>query len=135
MAKAKEMFVNLPVKDLPRSMAFFRALGFDFNMDFTNDDGACMVVGPNIYAMLLTEPFFQTFTDKTVIDSHSQVEALVCISVDDRAGVDDLVAKARAAGGTVPRQPQDHGFMYGHGFQDLDGHVWEVVAMAPAEAS
>jgi predicted lactoylglutathione lyase len=127
---AKEMFVNLPVKDLPRSMAFFRALGFDFNMDFTNEQGACMVVGPNIYAMLLTEPFFRTFTDKTVIDAHSQVEVLVCISVDDRASVDDLVAKARAAGGKVPREPQDHGFMYGHGFQDLDGHVWEVIAMA-----
>jgi predicted lactoylglutathione lyase len=127
---AKEMFVNLPVKDLPRSMAFFRALGFDFNMDFTNEQGACMVVGPNIYAMLLTEPFFRTFTDKTVIDSHSHVEVLVCISVEDRAGVDDMVAKAKAAGGKVPREPQDHGFMYGHGFQDLDGHVWEVIAMA-----
>lgn len=129
---AKEMFVNLPVKDLPRSMAFFRALGFDFNMDFTNDSGACLVLGPNIYAMLLTEPFFATFTDKTVIDAHSHVEVLVCITLDDRAAVDDIVAKASAAGGTVPRQPQDHGFMYGHGFQDLDGHVWEVVAMATA---
>lgn len=132
---AKEMFVNLPVKDLPRSMAFFRALGYEFNMDFTNDAGACLVLGPNIYAMLLTEPFFRTFTDKTVIDAHSQVEVLVCLSLENRAAVDEMVAKAKAAGGTVPRQPQDHGFMYGHGFQDLDGHVWEVVAMAPAGAA
>lgn len=131
-AFAKEMFVNLPVKDLPRSMAFFRALGFDFNLQFTNESGACLVLGPNIYAMLLAEPFFASFTGKTIIDAHEQVEVLVCISVAERAKVDEVVAKAKAAGGTVPRDPQDHGFMYGHGFQDLDGHVWEVVAMAPA---
>ena len=130
----KQIFVNLPVRDLKRSMTFFKELGMSFDPAFTNDDAACLVIGENIFAMLLTTPFFQTFTDKTLIDAHTQVQTLVCLSCESRAEVDDLVAKAIAAGGRAPREPQDHGFMYGHGFEDLDGHIWELVHMNPEAA-
>ena len=130
----KQIFVNLPVHDLKQSMTFFKALGLSFDSVFTNDDAACLVIGENIFAMLLTTPFFQTFTDKTLIDAHTQVQTLVCLSCESRAEVDDLVAKAIAAGGRAPRPPQDHGFMYGHAFEDLDGHIWELVHMAPEAA-
>ncbi|OWW19613.1 VOC family protein [Noviherbaspirillum denitrificans] len=125
----KQIFVNLPVKDLERTKAFFGALGYSFNAQFTNDKAACMVVSEEIYVMLLTEPFFQGFTGKAIADAHKVTEVLLCLSCDSRAEVDDLVAKAIAAGGKAPREPQDHGFMYGHGFEDLDGHIWELVHM------
>ena len=127
----KQIFVNLAVRDLKRSMDYFKALGFDFNPQFTSDQGASMIVGENIYAMLLTEPFFQTFTKKPISDAKKSTEVLVCLSCESRAEVDDLVAKAVAAGGTTPREPKDYGFMYGHGFLDLDGHIWELVYMDP----
>ena len=127
----KQIFVNLAVQDLARSMGFFERLGFHFDANFTNDSGACMVVGENIYAMLLAREFFQTFTAKTLCDATRQTEVLVGISCESRAEVDALVAKAVAAGGSAPRAPQDHGFMYGHGFEDLDGHTWELVHMVP----
>src|SRR6478735_8682621 len=130
----KQIFVNLPVRDLKRSMTFFKALGLSFNPAFTNENAACLVIGENLYAMLLTEPFFQTFTDKTLIDAHTHVETLICLSCESRAEVDDVIAKAVAAGGRTPRPPQDHGFMYGHAFEDLDGHIWELVHMAPEAA-
>ncbi|WP_277186348.1 VOC family protein [Caballeronia sp. BR00000012568055] len=130
----KQIFVNLPVRDLKRSMTFFKALGLNFDSNFTNDDAACLVIGENIYAMLLVEPFFQTFTEKPLVDAHKQTETLVCLSCESRAEVDDLVARAVAAGGRAPRAPQDHGFMYGHGFEDLDGHIWELMHMS-AEAA
>ena len=127
----KQIFVNLPVKDLQRSTAFFKSLGYAFNADFTNDSGACMVISEDrIHAMLLTEAFFQGFTKKPVADASKTTEVLVCLSCDSRDEVDSLVAKALAAGGTAPNPPQDHGFMYSHGFEDLDGHVWELVHMA-----
>ncbi len=125
----KQIFVNLPVKDLSRSMTFFKSLGFAFNPQFTNEQAACMIVGDNIYTMLLAEPFFQTFTSKAICDATQSTEVLVCISCESRAGVDALVAKALAAGGQSPRAPQDHGFMYAHGFDDLDGHIWELMHM------
>ncbi len=128
---ASQIFVNLPVKDLTRSVAFFSALGFTFNPTFTDDNATCMIIGENIFAMLLTEPFFRTFTDKDLCDTATQTEVLVALSLDSRADVDAMVAKAKAAGGRVPRPPQDHGFMYGHGFEDLDGHIWEVFHMEP----
>ncbi|MCH7343393.1 VOC family protein [Pelomonas sp. CA6] len=128
------IFVNLPVKDLPRSMRFFAELGYAFNPQFTNDAAACMVISEHIYAMLLTEPFFQGFTAKPIADATRSTEVLVCLSCQSREEVDALVAKARAAGAAVPRQPQDHGFMYGHGFEDLDGHIWELVYMDMAAA-
>jgi predicted lactoylglutathione lyase len=129
---ATQIFVNLPIKNMERSQAFFKALGYSFNPQFTNEQGACMVISDTIYVMLLVEPFFQTFTGKAIADAKKTTEVLVCLSCESRAAVDDMVRKAKAAGGTVPRQPQDHGFMYGHGFEDLDGHIWEVMYMDPA---
>ena len=128
----KQIYVNLPVKDLARSIAFFKALDFNFNPQFTNDQGACMVIGENIDAMLLVEAFFKTFTTKAVCDAMRSTEVLVCLSCESRAEVDALVSKALAAGGASPRPPQDHGIMYGHGFEDLDGHLWELVHMTAA---
>ena len=126
---ARKIFVNLPIRDMERSRAFFGALGFSFNPQFTNDQGACMVIGEDIFAMLLVEKFFQTFTRKPVADARKSTEVLVCLSCESRAEVDELVRKARAAGAAVPRPPQDHGFMYQHGFEDLDGHIWELAYM------
>ncbi|MBN9410971.1 MAG: VOC family protein [Burkholderiales bacterium] len=130
----RQIFVNLPIKDMVRSQAFFRSLGFDFNPQFTNDQGACMVIADNIFAMLLVEPFFQGFTKKKIVDAHQGTEVLVCLSCESREQVDELVAKALAAGGRAPMDKQDHGFMYGHGFEDLDGHQWELVWMNPEAA-
>jgi predicted lactoylglutathione lyase len=128
----KQIFVNLPVKDLDKSKAFFNALGYNFNPQFTDANAACMVVQEgSIHAMLLVESFFKTFTDKAITDTRTSTEVLLCLSCESRAEVDELVAKAVAAGGTTPRAPQDLGFMYGHGFQDLDGHLWELVFMDP----
>jgi predicted lactoylglutathione lyase len=131
---SRQIFVNLPIHDMKRSQAFFSALGFTFNPQFTNEQGACMVIADNIFAMLLVESFFQTFTKKPVADARQTTEVLVCLSCASRAEVDELVRKAVAAGGTAPNPPQDHGFMYGHGFTDLDGHIWELVYMDPAAA-
>lgn len=128
---ARQIFVNLPVKDLPRSVAFFTALGFSFNPQFTNENATCMIVDENIFVMLLVEPFFQGFIKKTICDAHKNTEVLVCLSCESRAEVDELAAKAVAAGGTIPREPEDHGFMYGHAFEDPDGHIWELVYMVP----
>ncbi|MDO8266414.1 MAG: VOC family protein [Moraxellaceae bacterium] len=131
---ATQIYVNLPVKDLNRSIGFFSSLGYSFNEQFTNENATCMIVSENIYVMLLVEPFFQTFTSKTICDATKQVEVLICLSCESRAAVDDMVAKAEAAGGTVPLPPKDHGFMYEHRYQDLDGHVWELVFMQPETA-
>ena len=125
------IFVNLPVKDLPRSVAFFTHLGYQFNPKFTNANATCMVVDSNIFVMLLVEKFFQTFTPKTVVDAMQGTEVLVCLSCDSKEKVNDLVSKALAAGGTTPTPAKDHGTMYQHGFQDLDGHLWELIYMAP----
>jgi predicted lactoylglutathione lyase len=132
---ARQIFVNLPIKNMERSQAFFRALGFGFNPQFTNEQGACMVINDGAsYAMLLVEPFFQTFTKKPISDAKKSTEVLVCLSCESRDEVDSLVKKALAAGGSAPNAPQDHGFMYGHGFEDLDGHVWELMWMDPNAA-
>jgi uncharacterized protein len=131
---ARKIFVNLPIKNMERSKAFFTALGFTFNPQFTNEQGACMVVSEDIFTMLLVEPFFQTFTKKPIADTSRSTEVLVCLSCDSRAEVDEMVRKAVAAGGTTPNAPQDHGFMYAHGFEDLDGHLWELVWMDPNAA-
>ncbi|RZI42344.1 glyoxalase/bleomycin resistance/extradiol dioxygenase family protein [Herbaspirillum sp. HC18] len=130
-----QIYVNLSVKDLPRTREFFSSLGFTFNPQFSNEQGACMVVSDSIYVMLLTEAFFQTFTHKPIADANKVTEVLTCLSCDSREHVDELVAKAIAAGGKAPRAPQDHGFMYGHGFEDLDGHIWELVYMEAAPGS
>ena len=128
---AKQVFINLPVKDLEKSKAFFTHLGYSFNPQFTNDDAACMVISDTIYTMLLREPFFQGFIKKTIADAHSTQEVIICVSCESRAEVDEKVTKALEAGGKTPMQPIDHGFMYYHGFEDLDGHYWEVMYMDP----
>lgn len=126
-----QIFVNLPVKDLPKSMAFFTALGYVFNRQFTDDTAACMVVSDAIYVMLLSEAKFKGFTPKPIADATKSTEVILCLSCESRSRVDELVRKAVAAGGTTPSAPIDHGFMYGHGYHDLDGHIWELVYMEP----
>lgn len=133
----RQIFVNLPIKDMARSQAFFKALGLKFNPRFTNAQGACLEIADNIYAMLLVEPFFQGFTKLPISDARKATEVLIALSCDNRAEVDEIVAKAVAAGATTPNAPLDHGFMVQHGFADLDGHQWEVFWMdesaAPAQ--
>jgi predicted lactoylglutathione lyase len=127
----RQIYVNLAVKDIDRSVGFFKRLGFGFDPKFSSENAACMIAGEDIFVMLLVESFFKTFTDKELCDATRSTEVLVCLSCDSREQVDDLVAKAAAAGGTVPREPQDYGFMYGHAFEDLDGHIWELIYMDP----
>ena len=131
----KQIYVNLPVKDLKRSIVFFESLGFAFNPQFTNEQGACMVISDDIYAMLLDTTFFKTFTPKAVCDTQTHTEVLLCLSCDSRAEVDGLVKKAVAGGGSVPRPSRDHGFMYHHAFEDIDGHTWELMHMSGAPAA
>ena len=128
----KQIFVNLPVKNLEKSKAFFAALGYTFNEQFTDANAACMVIQKDsIHAMLLVEDFFKTFTTKSLADTSKSTEVLLCLSKESRADIDTMVAAAVAAGGATYNEPQDHGFMYAHGFQDLDGHIWELVHMEP----
>lgn len=129
-----KIFVNLPVKDLGKSTDFFTELGFSFNPQFSDENAGCMVVSDDIYVMLLVEPFFQSFTKKEVVDSTKSTEAITCLGVDSRERVDEMVDKALAAGGQPSNDPMDEGFMYGRSFQDLDGHLWEVMYMDPAAA-
>lgn len=124
-----QIFVNLPVKNLPQSVAFFTALGFSFNPQFTDETATCMVVSDSIFVMLLTHEKFKGFTPKPIADATQSTEMLLCLSADNREKVDDIVRKAVAAGGSTYNAPQDHGFMYAHGFQDLDGHIWEFAYM------
>lgn len=126
---ATKIFVNLPVRDLGRSVEFFTRLGFRFNARFTDETATCMIVAEDIAVMLLTHEKFRTFTPNEICDATKSTEVLVCLSCDSREQVDAMVGKAVAAGGTTFRQPQDHGVMYGHGFQDPDGHIWELMWM------
>ena len=126
-----QIFVNLPVKELPRSVDFFTRLGFSFNPQFTNENATCMIVSDNIYVMLLVEPFFQTFTNKPISNATANTEVLIALSMDSREQVNEIVAKAIAAGAKTPNPVRDYGFMYQHGFEDLDGHLWEVFYMEP----
>ena len=129
---ATKIFVNLPVNDLNQSIEFFTKLGYTFNPQFTNEKATCMIIGEDIFVMLLVRDFFKTFTKKEVADATKTTESIICLSADSREKVDDLIKKAVEAGGTTPNEKQDQGFMYGHGFQDLDGHLWEVMWMDPA---
>ena len=128
----KEIYVNLPVRDLRRSVAFFTSLGFTFNPAFSNEHAAGMIVGENIFVMLLAEPMFRSFTPKPIGDAHRSTEVLVALALESREQVDAMTAAAVAAGGRLPREPQDHRFMYAHAFEDLDGHIWEPFWMDPA---
>ncbi|MDR7302254.1 VOC family protein [Haloactinomyces albus] len=127
-----QIFVNLPVKDLDKSVGFFTELGFSFNQQFTDENATCMVIDENIYAMLLVEPFFQSFTKKSIVDTTKSTEAILALGLDSREQVDELADKALAAGGQPANDPMDEGFMYGRSFQDLDGHLWEVLYMDPS---
>jgi predicted lactoylglutathione lyase len=128
----QQIFVNLPIENMARSQAFFNALGYRFNPEFTNDQGACLVVGDNLFVMLLVKDFYQTFTAKAIADARTTSEVLVCLSCQSRNEVDALVDKATAAGAATPRPAQDLGFMYSRSFDDLDGHTWEFVHMVDA---
>lgn len=127
-----QIFVNLPVRNLKQSIDFFTQLGFQFNSQFTDETATCMIVSENIFVMLLTHEKFQTFTPNTICDATQSTEVLTCLSVERREKVDEMVRKAIAAGGKTYNEPQDHGFMYAHGFQDLDGHIWELIYMEPS---
>jgi len=125
-----KIFVNLPVRDLKKTMDFFSKLGFEFNPIFTDENAACMVISEDIYAMLLVEKFFKNFIpDKEICNAKSSAEALLALSTKSREEVDELIRKAVAAGGSEYRQAQDYGWMYGRAFQDIDGHIWEIFYM------
>ncbi|KUN01656.1 glyoxalase [Streptomyces yokosukanensis] len=125
------IFVNLPVNDLDASKRFFTDLGYTINPQFSDENAASVVISDTIVAMLLTKPFYATFTKKEIADATTTSEVLVCLSAESREKVDELVDRAIAAGGKPSGQTQDHGFMYGRGFDDLDGHSWEVMWMDP----
>ena len=128
----KQIFVNLPVADLKTSIAFFTRLGFSFNPKFTDDTSTCLIVGENIFAMLLMRERFAGFAPHPPANARTATEMLLALPLDSRDAVDAMVREAVAAGGNTYNAPQDHGFMYQHGFQDPDGHVWEVFQMNPA---
>jgi uncharacterized protein len=130
----KKLFVNLAVRDLERTKAFFAKLGFDFDPKYTDENAACMIVNDDASVMLLVEPFFKTFTRRQTCDTTQQTEALLAFSCDSREAVDRIVKTALAAGGSHAMDPIDHGFMYGWSFYDLDAHHWEVMWMDPATA-
>ena len=125
-----QIFVNLPVKDLQKSVDFFGKLGYTFNPQFTDENATCMIIGDNIFAMLLVEPYFKSFIEKDVADAHKTAEVILALSAENREAVDALVGKALAAGATEPRPAKDYGFMYQRSYQDLDGHLWEVFHMS-----
>jgi predicted lactoylglutathione lyase len=127
-----KIFVNLPVKDLNKSVEFFTKLGYKFNPQFTNENATCMIISEDIYAMLLVEKYFKTFTPKGLVDAKTNTECITALSVESRKAVDTIVDKALAAGAKRYVEPKDHGFMYQWGFEDLDGHMWEYFWMDPA---
>ncbi|MGW3951965.1 VOC family protein [Streptomyces sp. NPDC004752] len=126
------IFVNLATDDVEASKTFFTALGYTINPQFSTDDSVCVVISDTIVAMLLSKQRYADFTSKEIVDSARSSEVLLCLSAESREKVDELVDKAIAAGGTASGTPQDHGFMYGRAFDDLDGHTWEVTWMDPA---
>lgn len=131
---ASQIFVNLPVKDLNKSIEFFTKLGFTFNPQYTDETATCMIISDTIYCMLLTEAKFKEFTPKAICNTQTHVEVINCLALGSRAECDEMVAKAGASGGIPSAKAEDHGFMYQHGFQDIDGHHWEVVYMEPPAA-
>jgi predicted lactoylglutathione lyase len=124
-----KIFVNLPVKDLKKTITFFEALGYGFNPQFSNENGACLIISDTIYAMLLVEPFYQSFTKKEIADATRTSEVILALTAESREAVDDLVKKAFAAGAKPHNEAEEQDFMYGWGFEDLDGHLWEVFYM------
>jgi len=123
------IFVNLPVKDLNKTVEFFTKLGFTFNPQFTDENATCMIVGKDVFVMLLVEKFFKTFTKKEISDTTKNTEAIVALSAQSREEVDQMMEKVLGAGGREARDPQDHGWMYGRSFEDINGHLWEIFYM------
>jgi len=128
-AMATQIFVNLPVKDLNKTIQFFTKLGFTFNPQFTDENATCMIVGKDIFVMLLVEKFFKTFTKKEICDTAKNTEAILALTAESREKVDQMIGKVVEAGGEESREPQDHGWMYGRAFHDIDGHLWEIIYM------
>jgi predicted lactoylglutathione lyase len=126
---ATQIFVNLPVKDLNKAIEFFTKLDFKFNTQFTDENATCMIVGENIFVMLLVEKFFKTFTKKEICDTIKNTEVMVALSTDSKEKVDEMINKAIESGGNESREPQNHGWMYGRSFEDIDGHIWEIIYM------
>jgi uncharacterized protein len=126
---ATQIFVNLPVKDLKRAVEFFQKLGYEFNQQFTDENAACMVIDENVYAMLLVEKYFQTFTPKAIVDATKSTEVIVALSAKSKDAVDTICEKAIANGAKRYAEPKDHGWMYQWGYEDLDGHIWEYAWM------
>lgn len=127
----KNIFVNLPVKDLNRSKEFFTSLGYTFNPQFTDEKAACLIISEGIFAMLVTEPFFKTFIKKEIADSRTSTEVLIALSAESKEEVDSIIRNAVNAGGREDRPTKDYGFMYSGSFEDLDGHIWEILWMDP----
>jgi uncharacterized protein len=126
------IFLNLPVRDLAKSRAFFEALGFSFNPQFTGDGAACVIISDTIFVMLLPHEKFLHFAPKGICDTATANEVLITLSCESREAVDTMVRNAVSAGGQAHEEPQDHGFMYDHGFLDPDGHAWGVMWMNTA---
>jgi predicted lactoylglutathione lyase len=124
---ATRIFLNLPVKDLKKSIAFFTHLGFSFNPQFTDETATCMIISENIFAMLLTYPKFKEFTKKEIADATKVTEVMIALDAESKAKVDELVRRAVDAGGSVYDDVHDHGWMYQHSFADPDGHQWELL--------
>ena len=126
---AVKIFINLPVKDLNKSIEFFTKLGFSFNPKFTDHNATCMIVDEDIYVMLLTEQFFKTFTNKEISNAKKSTEVLISLTSESKDAVNEFMKKVLDAGGKEPTDPQDHGWMFGRSFEDLDGHIWEIFYM------
>jgi uncharacterized protein len=133
-AKTRQIFLNLPVENLDKSVEFFTKLGFEFNPQYTDEKATCMVLSDQAFVMLLVKDFFQTFTTKPLVDPATQIQAIIALSAESRSEVDELVRTALEAGGTPANDPQDYPNMYSSSFHDLDGHLWEVLWMDPAHA-
>ncbi len=125
----RKIFVNLPVKDLRKSVEYYQGLGFGLHPKFTDDTAACIVISDDIYVMAITHAKFREFTTRTISDSAKSTEVLVAISAESRAEVDEFATRAVAMGGKIHRKPEDHGWMYGQSVEDLDGHIWEMFWM------
>lgn len=130
---ATKIFVNLPVKKLDKSKSFFEQLGYGFDKQFTDENAACLIISNEIYAMLLTKKFFKRFTKKTIVNATKSTEVIIALSADSREKVDEIADKALAAGGKSHRESEEQGWMYSRSFEDLDGHIWEILYMDPSK--
>jgi uncharacterized protein len=129
VASSHKIFVNLPIRNLDKTVDFFTKLGFEFNKQFTDENATCMILSDDAFVMLLVDDFFKTFTKKAICDAATQTETILALSAESREAVDDLADKALEAGGRPANDPMDHGFMYSRSFYDLDYHLWEVFWM------